>query len=242
MKAITGLILAIVCVYIGVLLMPGLNETVATITTPTYSVGVAGIVQVVLIVVGAAIIMVVLNVTGLFGAKDNAEESTDVKVKSRKNSRELISYVKNASESLSQYFNNLDGLLGIQTVNDMSLSEYGLSLDGNKLSICGGDTIWDWYITEKHPEADWFKVVGLHKKDESKNKVFILGKHLDNQKPFLYELNEFYIKTPMDKCQNFKFVGLDKELGKLNKELELIKVPAVIDEIEETANYEENIR
>jgi hypothetical protein len=239
-KAITGLILAVICVYIGVSSLHGLNTTVATITTPTYSVGVAGIVQVVPIVLGAAIIMIVLNA---FGTKDNAEESTEVKVKSRKNSRGLICYVKNASESLSQYFNNLDELLGIQTVNDMRLSEYGLSLDGNKLSICGGDTIWDWYITEKHPEADWFKVVGLHKKDEAKNKVFILGKHLDNQKPFLYELDKSHIKEETYKdTEHLKWMGLDKELIRLDKELELVKVPARIDEIEETANYEENIR
>lgn len=63
MRAISGLILAIVGVYIGVSLMPGLNTTVATITTPTYSVGVAGIMQVVMIVVGAAIIMMLLNST-----------------------------------------------------------------------------------------------------------------------------------------------------------------------------------
>jgi hypothetical protein len=43
--------------------MPGINTVVATITTPTYSVGVAGIMQVVMIVVGAAIIMMLLNST-----------------------------------------------------------------------------------------------------------------------------------------------------------------------------------
>ena len=60
---ISGLILAIVGVYIGVSLMPGLNTTISTITTPTYSVGVAGIMQVVMIVVGASVIMMLLNST-----------------------------------------------------------------------------------------------------------------------------------------------------------------------------------
>jgi len=40
---ILGLILAAIFVYIGVNLEPGLNTTVATITTPTYSSGVAGL-------------------------------------------------------------------------------------------------------------------------------------------------------------------------------------------------------
>ena len=40
---ILGLIFAAIFVYIGVNLEPGLNTTVATITTPTYSSGVAGL-------------------------------------------------------------------------------------------------------------------------------------------------------------------------------------------------------
>ncbi len=43
MNAILGLIMAAIGVYIGVNLMPGLNSTIATITTPTYSSGVAGL-------------------------------------------------------------------------------------------------------------------------------------------------------------------------------------------------------
>ncbi len=43
MNAIMGLIMVAIGVYIGVNLMPGLNTTIATITTPTYSAGVAGL-------------------------------------------------------------------------------------------------------------------------------------------------------------------------------------------------------
>jgi hypothetical protein len=56
MKAIYALILAAIFVYIGVNLLPGLNTTVATITTPTYSSGVAGMVSVILIVFAAMLI------------------------------------------------------------------------------------------------------------------------------------------------------------------------------------------
>lgn len=43
MQMILGLIFAAIFVYVGVNLEPGLNTTVATITTPTYSSGVAGL-------------------------------------------------------------------------------------------------------------------------------------------------------------------------------------------------------
>ena len=53
MNAILGLIMAAIFVYIGVNLLPGLNTTVATITTPTYDSGVAGLAGVVMIVFAA---------------------------------------------------------------------------------------------------------------------------------------------------------------------------------------------
>jgi len=53
---ILGLIMAAIFVYVGVNLMPGLNTTVATITTPTYSSGVAGLTGVIMIVFAAMIV------------------------------------------------------------------------------------------------------------------------------------------------------------------------------------------
>ncbi len=47
MKAILAIIMAAIGLYIGINLLPGLNTTVSTITTPTYSSGVAGMVGVV---------------------------------------------------------------------------------------------------------------------------------------------------------------------------------------------------
>ena len=61
MKAILGLIFVAIGVYVGVNLLPGLNDTVATITTPTYSTGVAGLMSVVLIVFAAMIIFFVVK-------------------------------------------------------------------------------------------------------------------------------------------------------------------------------------
>jgi len=53
---ILGLIIAAVFVYIGINLEPGINQTVATITTPSYSAGVVGLNSVLLIVFAAMII------------------------------------------------------------------------------------------------------------------------------------------------------------------------------------------
>ena len=61
---IMGLIMAVIGVYIGVALLPGINTTVATITTPTYDVGVAGLIDVVMIVVAAMIIFMVIKAMG----------------------------------------------------------------------------------------------------------------------------------------------------------------------------------
>ncbi len=64
MRMIMGLIMAVIGVYIGVALLPGINTTVATITTPTFDVGVAGLIDVVLIVVAAMIIFMVIKAMG----------------------------------------------------------------------------------------------------------------------------------------------------------------------------------
>ena len=53
--------MAAIGVYIGVNLLPGLNTTVAAITTPTYSSGVAGLTGVVMIVFAAMIIFFIVS-------------------------------------------------------------------------------------------------------------------------------------------------------------------------------------
>ena len=53
--------MAAIGVYIGINLLPGLNTTVATITTPTYSSGVAGLTSVILIVFAAMIIFFIVS-------------------------------------------------------------------------------------------------------------------------------------------------------------------------------------
>jgi hypothetical protein len=59
-----GLLMAAIAAYVGVNLLPGLNTTVATITTPTFSSGVAGLMGVVMIVFAAMIIIVLMKSVG----------------------------------------------------------------------------------------------------------------------------------------------------------------------------------
>ena len=61
MGAIKKLIIGAIGIMISLSLIPGMNTTIATITTPTYNVGVAGMAPVVLLVFFAAIIFVVLG-------------------------------------------------------------------------------------------------------------------------------------------------------------------------------------
>jgi multisubunit Na+/H+ antiporter MnhF subunit len=56
MNMILGLLMAAVFVYIGVNMQPGMNTTIATITTPTYSAGVVGLNGVIMIVFASMII------------------------------------------------------------------------------------------------------------------------------------------------------------------------------------------
>jgi len=53
---ILALIMASIFVYVGINLMPGMNTTINTITTPTFDSGVVGLVGVVLIVFAAMIV------------------------------------------------------------------------------------------------------------------------------------------------------------------------------------------
>lgn len=61
MAAIKKLIIGAIGIMISLSLIPGMNNTVATVTTPTYDVGVAGMAPVVLLVFFAAIIFVTLG-------------------------------------------------------------------------------------------------------------------------------------------------------------------------------------
>lgn len=207
---ILGLIFAAIFVYVGVNLIPEILPATANITEANgYSSGVVGL-QGVIVIVFAAII--ILGVVKQFTTVDDSG-SKSIKVKLVKNTKSLVLAIERASENLEQYLNNLDELLGIETVIDdeHDYREYGLELVDNKLLICGGDSIWHWYLAEKHPEMDIFKVVGLHKNDATKNVLYLLGRNSGADKTYLHKLPEKYLEqASVQECIRNAGVGVPR--------------------------------
>lgn len=109
------------------------------------------------------------------------------------NDEKLIARIAKASENWGEYINNLDEYLGIKTRN----AHWGWPVNGlllnedNKLTVCPRNALvigrgHDWYLVDKDPERAAFKVVGLHKKDASKNLVYLLGRN--GEAPYLKEV------------------------------------------------------
>lgn len=132
-------------------------------------------------------------------------KGNDVVIKVAKNPRDLILRIEKASRRWPQYINNLDNLLGIVTINDENTSnEYGLRLSEQKeLYIHPG---YDWYITDKHPSQDLFKVVGLHKDGSltclgyTKHLVYLLGKNPASRELLLIGVPGRYLEGDLEEC------------------------------------------
>jgi hypothetical protein len=61
MGALKALIIGAISISVALALVPSMNTTLQTITTPTYNAGVAGMAPIILIVFFAAIVFVVLG-------------------------------------------------------------------------------------------------------------------------------------------------------------------------------------
>lgn len=119
-----------------------------------------------------------------------------------RNPRELILRIEKSSQKWAEYHNNLEGLLGIKTVDYTGDGIIGLDLDVHgMLYISRG---YDWYIADKMPDEDIFKIVGLHKKDASKNLVYLLGKNKETGQPFLTSISSAHLEDSIEKCMDAK--------------------------------------
>jgi hypothetical protein len=204
MRAILGMIFGVIFIYIIVNLNNPLSGVVDNVIATdnntaqsTAASGIAGLSGVVMIVLAAMIILGVVKAMGGYGDSVSVEKEErtvkpvmNVTVKIEKNKKSLVLRIEKASNKLEQYFNNLDGILGIKTVIDNGVN--GLFLNGarNFLQICEKD--YDWYIADKHPDMNIFKVVGLHKEDRTNNLVYILGNN--GEKPYLINIPQTYIE------------------------------------------------
>jgi len=128
---------------------------------------------------------------------------------SSKNSQELILRIEKASQKWSEYHNNLDVLLGVTTFANwpLNIESRGKGLELSKLPFVHSLFIhneYDWYISDKMIDQDIFKVVGLHKKDASKNLVYLLGKNKETGQPFLTPISSPHLEDDIEKCMDAK--------------------------------------
>jgi hypothetical protein len=125
----------------------------------------------------------------------------------------ILAKLEESSKKLEEFTNNLDEVLGIETINDDSV--VGLKLDGNKLYIQDKD--WHWYLVDKHPKENIFKIVGVTK-DGTDSVVYVLGKNSKTYKLFLTQVDSKYIDgASVKKClksteEHFDFKPLIKPL------------------------------
>ena len=143
---------------------------------------------------------------GLSGKKQaSIKSNVSVAIHAEGNRQALVLKIEQHSKEFSQYINNLDILLGIKTVNQSSVNGLELTQD-NQLLIDGR---YDWYITDKHPRLDVFKVVGLHKEKTGKDVTYMLGQK--DSIPFLGKIPNALAVT---KFNTEDTVGLiNKEAG-----------------------------
>lgn len=120
--------------------------------------------------------------------------------------KDKIDGIRHFVEQLSQkpelqsYINNLDDVLGIKAINSCRL-EFGvnlckrheqtachncnincdnvkeLTLTNNELAI--NDKDFDWFIVAKKDNREYFRIIGVNKKDETKGVVYELGETKD---------------------------------------------------------------
>jgi len=177
----------------------------ATTTTVPVSSAATGLMGILPIVFAAVMILGIVAKIGSSsgGSSDEKEEKKTEKSYDttnvpavKTNSAHTISVVEKASAVLLQYQNDLDHILGINTMID-DHKYFGLDLTGNTLAI--NDTDYDWYITAKQPDENVFKVVGLNKTDASNNVVYVLGKHIRVDIDVTHVDKAFLIKVPTNR-------------------------------------------
>ena len=212
---LVGIMISIV---VGVTLIPTIFEVTEGLAEAEGGGALSALVGALPFVVVAVILLGAVSwLGGSWGGSDEEKEERKEKViEVVRNAKSLIISIERASKSWNQYINNLDTLLGIKTVVDPNPSNcYGLKLtDKNELVI---SQAFDWFIADKHPDRELFKVVGLHKEDASMNVVCLLGRNGESEQPYLIPIPVKYIKKSWGRC--VKGALRDEESGQVNKKL-----------------------
>lgn len=205
--ALVGIMMAIL---VGVILIPVITSRIGQVTERAATEsqplpgGLAAPLSILLFVFVAVLILGAVAWISGVGASDGGSERRarvrEVAVKLVKNPKSLIISVKRASSNWIQYTNNLDEFLGVKTVVDGTIDS--LYLDGSRRLLINEDS-FDWYIADKDPSRDMFKVVGLHKEDSSKNRVYLLGRNVSTEIPYLVEVPTDFLEAACLDCASY---------------------------------------
>lgn len=200
---VAALIAIMIAIVVGVNLIPAMTES-AIAENPELEGSVAGLLVDALPIIFVAV--VILGTVAWIGVGSGGRDDSSSSSSVYKNDKSLIARLKRASNELAQYVNNLDAFLRIKTINAVDNGSIpGIKeLEGLHLNSKGElwiDSSFDWYLVEKHPEQDTFKVVGLHKEDASKNVVYLLGRDLTSGVPRLAPVPASrYIEASCEDC------------------------------------------
>ena len=216
-SALIAIMIAIIAIVVGVNLLPVITDSITSVTNSTggepLSPALSGLLGALPYVFVAVILLgVVAWLGGFVGGDKEEKEARQEKVKAFfKNPREVILRIENSSKNWKQYINNLDDLLGIKTMVGDSIPN-GLLLNADKeLWI---DSAYHWYIADKYPDQDIFKVVGLSKEDASENKVYILGISKDSHKAFLTKVPTEYLEASCKQCCDWSMANPGSDLDR----------------------------
>lgn len=187
---LVGTLIAImIVIVVGVNLIPTITNSITDATAEGIveeGSAIAGIMDVLPYIFVAIILLgavAFIGFNGVGGRRDKSESVGETIVSIIKNPKELILRIERSSKKWEQYLNNLDALLGIQTV-EAAHTLNGLQLSKDKvLSIDSKN--YDWYLEDKSAYEDVFKVIGLHKSNAEENKVYLLGVSGMGRVPFL---------------------------------------------------------
>jgi hypothetical protein len=202
MKAIVGLILGAFFLFVGVNLLSPIQEEIAEgVDNGTYSGTVGSLTSLVPIVFTVMIVFgVVRQMSGTEG-EVRREKVKKTVVSVYKNSRDLILRIETASKKNAKFIQNMDELLGVTTKvvddpdNALKLIKLGVPNEDGRNFQLDISSCFDWYIADKHPNLYMFKIVGLHKKDNGKNVVCIIGKDNEHENPYLIDVPIEYLET-----------------------------------------------
>lgn len=204
---VIGVVIAImIAIVVGVNLIPIItgvveNATEGASTTVSSLIGILPYIFVAVILLGAVAWIGGIGTTDR--GTDRREKIKEFTIRLVRNPKSLIVSIKRASSSWTQYTNNLDELLGIKTVVASENNAVEALLLNSDRQLFINEKDYDWYITDKNPNQDMFKVVGLHKEDSAQNKVYLLGRNITTNTPYLVEAPIGYLEATCLDCASY---------------------------------------